>query len=67
MIVKINGMTCEHCKKTVEKFFSMIDGVQNVNVDLEGGLAKVESSRKIEKEEFAKALEDTAYEVIEVI
>ena len=66
MKIKINGMTCEHCKRTVEKFISQIKGVQKVKVNLDKGLTDIESSRSIGKEEFIKALKDTAYKVVEV-
>lgn len=33
-IVRIDGMTCNHCKMNVEKGISTIEGVENVEVDL---------------------------------
>ncbi len=32
----VEGMTCNHCKMTVEKAVDALQGVTNVEVDLEG-------------------------------
>ncbi len=40
-ILKINGMTCNHCAANVEKALSSCDGVESVDVDLIGKSATV--------------------------
>ncbi len=37
----VEGMMCNHCKASVEKALSNVEGVSNVNVDLAGKLATV--------------------------
>ena len=32
--VKVKGMSCQHCVRTVKKALEEIQGVSNVNVDL---------------------------------
>ncbi len=39
---KIGGMSCPHCKATVEKSLSKLDGATSVTVDLAAGSATVE-------------------------
>lgn len=39
---KINGMSCPHCKATVEKNLALVPGVTSVTVDLPAGIAYVE-------------------------
>jgi len=39
---RITGMTCNHCKMTVEKNLAKIAGVNSVQVDLEKGIAYIE-------------------------
>lgn len=39
---KIKGMSCAHCKATVEKNLALIPGVTSVAVDLSSGIAYVE-------------------------
>ena len=36
MKVKIEGMSCNHCKMRVEKALKQVQGVDEVQVDLEG-------------------------------
>lgn len=40
--LKIEGMTCGHCKKAVEDALRSVDGVTAVDVDLDAGQARVE-------------------------
>jgi len=41
MKIKINGMSCGHCKMAVEKALAQINGVQSFTVDLEKGEAHI--------------------------
>jgi len=42
--LKVEGMTCGHCKMAVKEALESVDGSQNVNVDLDAGLATIEGS-----------------------
>ncbi len=66
MKVKIEGMTCDNCTRTVKRVFSEIEGVDEVKVDLKGGFAQVKTSSEISEQAFKTALEDTAYEVVNI-
>ena len=35
--ISVEGMTCNHCKATVENGLSAIEGVEKVSVDLQSG------------------------------
>lgn len=39
--LKIEGMSCNHCQKAVEEALGGVAGVEHVEVDLEGGRARV--------------------------
>lgn len=39
MKIKIDGMSCNHCKMTVEKTLSKIKGIESFSVDLVKGEA----------------------------
>ncbi len=41
MKIKIEGMSCHHCKMAVEKTLAKINGVQAFTVDLEKGEALI--------------------------
>jgi copper chaperone CopZ len=66
MRVYIRGMSCQHCKIAVEKAFSAIEGVESINVSLEGAYADVILNSKVEDKKFSDALLDTAYEIVKI-
>ena len=46
--LNIEGMTCEHCQKTVKEALEGVPGAENATVDLENGAATVEGSPDIQ-------------------
>lgn len=42
--LKIEGMTCGHCQKSVSDALKGVEGVREVQVDLGAGLARVKGS-----------------------
>lgn len=47
MIIKIEGMSCNHCKMAVEKALKAVAGVESAQVDLEKKQAEVTGSAKL--------------------
>lgn len=41
MKIKINGMSCNHCKMAVEQALEKISGIKSFAVDLEKGEAQI--------------------------
>jgi len=60
--LKIEGMSCGHCKMGVEKALQAIAGVVSVSVDLEKKEAIVTGTA--EREELVKAVEDIGFDVV---
>lgn len=60
--VKIEGMTCEHCKAWVEKSINKIDGAA-AKVNLKKKEAVVSLEKAVSDEEIIKAVEDAGYKV----
>ena len=58
MIVKIEGMHCEHCKKSVEDGLKRIDNIKGVKVDLNSGLATISYKNTIDINSIKKVIED---------
>lgn len=54
---KVSGMTCNGCRTHVEKTLSKIDGVSNVDVDLQKGEAVIKMQRHLPVEIFEAALQ----------
>lgn len=52
----IEGMTCDNCKKKVTASLASLEGVADVTVDRESGLAHLEAERILSKMELEKAL-----------
>ncbi len=42
--LRIEGMSCEHCVRAVEKALRSVDGVQDAQVDLASGSARVQGN-----------------------
>lgn len=63
-ILKVDGMTCGHCKARVEKVVSAIDGVDSVEVDLASKNVTVKMSKDISEQTLSDVIVDSGYEVI---
>ena len=64
-ILKVEGMTCGHCKAAVEKALKAVDGVENAVVDLEKKSADVTLNKEVRDEVLKNAVIDAGYEVVE--
>ena len=61
MTLKVDGMTCNHCKMHVEKALRSVNGVESAQVDLAKGEAMV--SGDANREDLVKAVEGAGYSV----
>lgn len=61
--IEIEGMQCNHCKMTVEKALSTIEGVTNVEVSLENKTATIESTKEIDENQIKQLIEEAGFEV----
>lgn len=60
--LKVDGMSCGHCVKAVENGVGDLNGVQNVNVNLEKGLVDVDFDHsKVTIENIKEAIEEEGY------
>jgi Cu+-exporting ATPase len=62
--LKVEGMSCGHCKAAVEKALKAVDGVENAVVDLANKTAEVTLNKEVKDETLKKAVEDAGYEVV---
>ncbi|SHK55540.1 heavy-metal-associated domain-containing protein [Thermocrinis minervae] len=63
-VIKIEGMTCQHCVNTVKRALYSVEGVSHVEVSLEDKLAKVSLEKDVPFEELKKAVESFGYKVV---
>lgn len=65
-VLKVDGMSCEHCVKAIKKALGEITGVNNVSVDLQRKIVAVEHDHVKAKLSLIKSvIEDQGYEVVE--
>jgi len=61
--LKIRGMSCQHCVKTVKKTLEEIDGIANVSVDLATGEATFEETRPVDGDLIREKITKAGYEL----
>ncbi|MBH0776100.1 heavy-metal-associated domain-containing protein [Nocardia bovistercoris] len=59
----VKGMTCGHCAGSVREEIGRIAGVTGVEVDLDTGAVRVESTAPVSDAEIAAAVDEAGYEV----
>jgi copper chaperone CopZ len=66
-IVKIDGMSCVHCKMKVTSTLEKLDGVDKVKVNLSKKEAVIYSKNEISEKLIKEVIEDLDYKVVGVI
>jgi copper ion binding protein len=61
--LKIEGMSCEHCVKSVTKALKGVKGVQNALVSLDDNSAQVDHEDGVSFSLLKAAVEEAGYEV----
>lgn len=65
--LKVTGMTCQHCVRTVRETLEAQDGVQRADIDLPAGRAKVEyDAALVTPAELAGVVSEEGYMAEEV-
>ncbi|GHU66325.1 copper chaperone CopZ [Clostridia bacterium] len=65
-IIKVEGMSCEHCVKAVTNALNALDGVESVSVDLTAGTATVVyNPDKSPLGKIKAEIEDQGYDVVD--
>lgn len=63
--LNIQGMTCGHCESAVNNALTELQGVENVQVNLNKGTAEVSyDSSKVSTETMKEAVEEQGYDVV---
>lgn len=64
IVLKVEGMTCDHCKNAVEKAVKAIPGVSSAEVTLDDNTVTINFDTHVVKlEAIKKAIVDAGYEV----
>ncbi|MCS7197912.1 MAG: heavy metal translocating P-type ATPase [Candidatus Bipolaricaulota bacterium] len=65
-ILKVKGMSCQHCVQSVTKALQGIAGVRAVSVSLERGRAEIEHNESVSPMSLKQAITDAGYEAEEL-
>lgn len=61
IVIKVEGMMCDHCKKHVEDAVSKVDGVVSAVASVKDENVVVEVSKSVDKAELVKNIEEAGY------
>lgn len=64
--IKVEGMSCGHCVNHVKNALEEINGVTDVNVDLNSKIAVIEADAEVKDGDIKFAIEDAGYEVVSI-
>ena len=62
-ILKVKGMSCQHCVMSVTKALGQLEGIKNVQVDLARGEVRFDNTKSVASDRIQKAITDAGYEV----
>ena len=63
-VLKVKGMSCQHCVMSVTKALSQLDGIKNVQVDLAKGEVRFDNTRSIISDQIQKVIQKAGYQVV---
>jgi len=63
-VLKVKGMSCQHCVMSVTKALSQLDGIKNVQVDLAKGEVRFDNTRSIISDQIQKVIQNAGYQVV---
>jgi copper chaperone CopZ len=61
--LKVAGMTCDHCARSVAEALRAIDGVASLEVDLGSGLVSLRTDAPVPMDALVAAVVEAGYEV----
>ena len=62
----VEGMMCMHCTGRVEKALAALEGVEAVEMSLEGKSATLTLSKEVDSKVLTDAVTEAGYEVVSV-
>ena len=63
-VLKVKGMSCQHCVMSATKALNQLEGIKNVQVDLQKGEVRFDNTKQIASDRIEKAISEAGYEVI---
>ena len=63
-VLKVKGMSCQHCVMSVTKALNQLEGIENLQVDLAKGEVRFDNRMEMPSSRIEKAIKDAGFEVI---
>jgi copper chaperone len=63
-ILKVKGMSCQHCVMSITKALNQLEGIQNIQVDLQKGEVRFDNTKALASNRIEKAIEEAGYQVV---
>jgi copper chaperone len=64
-VLKVKGMSCQHCVMAVTKALNQIAGIQNLEIDLASGEVRFENTKAAPQDQIEKAVTKAGYQVVQ--
>ena len=64
-MIKVKGMSCQHCVMSVTKALGQLEGIKNVQIDLAKGEVRFENTKEIASGRIENAVTDAGYQVVQ--
>ncbi len=63
-VLKVKGMSCQHCVMSITKALHQLEGIENLQVDLAKGEVRFDNRKDVPPGRVVKAIEDAGFEVV---
>ena len=63
-VLKVKGMSCQHCVMSVTKALNQLDGIKNIQIDLAKGEVRFDNTKSVASDRIRNAITDAGYEVV---
>ena len=65
VVLRVNGMSCDHCSNAVKNGIKELNGIQDVSVDLASKQVSIDFDPSVvNKDAFVSAITEAGYEVV---
>lgn len=61
---QVKGMSCDHCVNAIRHELGLVDGVRDVDIQLDAGLVTISSGEPLDDAAVHAAVEEAGFEVI---
>ncbi|MEX2425987.1 MAG: heavy-metal-associated domain-containing protein [Thermomicrobiaceae bacterium] len=64
-VYKVPDVSCDHCVSSITKELTQIDGVQNVQVDLQSKQVTVIASDEVAEQQIRDGIDEAGFDIAE--